>query len=131
MKKSVQFGASGRLRCSRFGVLCCLCTFFACLFGTKPASADTPPAAIQTAKLVAPAAVLGLSNPYLIAASMEAPPVRGFTLSQEIRDLVRRVDKLARYGVDLNQRKMAHTEKLQLRVRQVGFGGLLQLRYRH
>jgi len=83
--------------------------------------------------LAAPALVLGLSNPYLVAAAVTTttPEVPGFTVSDDLRDLLRRVDKLARYGVDLNQRKIAHTEKLQLRVRQVGFGGLLQLRYRY
>jgi len=77
--------------------------------------------------------VLGLSNPYLVAAAVATttPEVPGFTVSDDLQDLLRRVDKLARYGVDLNQRKIAHTEKLQLRVRQVGFGGLLQLRYRY
>jgi len=76
--------------------------------------------------------VLGVTNPYLIAAAIKAPEVRGFTLSQDIRDLAAQVEKLARYGVDLNQRKMPRSEKLQLRVdtRIRGVGGILQLRYR-
>ncbi|MGB8332418.1 MAG: hypothetical protein WCE62_20000 [Polyangiales bacterium] len=78
-----------------------------------------------------PATVLGLSNPYVIAAAVDTPRVLGFTVSQNIRDLVKRFDKLARYGVDLNQRKVAHTQKLQLRVRQRNAGGVLELRYRH
>jgi hypothetical protein len=102
------------------------------LFGAKSASADAPPTAIKTTPLAVPATVLGVTNPYLIAAAMQAPEARGFTLSQDIRDLAGRVEKLARYGVDLNQHKMPRTEKLQLRVdtRIRGVGGILQLRYR-
>ena len=83
--------------------------------------------------LAAPASVLGMTNPYLVAAAMKTPEVLGFTLSQDIRDLAAQVERLARYGVDLNQRKMSHTEKLQLRVdtRVRGVGGVVQLRYRH
>ena len=103
----------------------------ACLLGTKSASADTPPTAIKTMTLAAPATVLGITNPYLIAAAMKTPEVKGFTLSQDIRDLAKQVEKLARYGVDLNQRKRLHTEKLQLRVdtRTRGVGGVLKICY--
>jgi len=83
---------------------------------------------------MAPATVLGLTNPYVIAAAMEsqtAPRVLGFTVSQDLRDAFKRFEKLARYGIDLNQRKIAHPEKVQLRVRQRGPGGVLELRYRH
>ena len=132
MKKSVQVGLSARRRCPGFGVLCFLCAFMASLFGAHSVSADTPPTAIRTAPLAMPATVLGLTNPYLIAAAVKTPEVRGFTLSRDIRDLAARVEKLARYGVDLNQRKAMRTEKLQLRVntRTRGLGGILQICYR-
>ena len=100
------------------------------MFGAKSALADTPPTAIKTAQLAAPATVLGVTNPYLVAAAMKAPVVQRFTLSQDILDLSAHVDKLARYGVDLNQRKRLHTEKLQLRVKQRDVGGVLQICYR-
>ena len=131
-RKSVQLGESVRRRCPCFGVLCFLCAFVSSLFGAKSASADTPPTAIKTTQLAVPATVLGVTNPYLIAAAMKVPEVRSFTLSQDIRDLAARVEKLARYGVDLNQRKVPRGEKLQLRVdtRTRGVGGILQLRYR-
>ena len=104
----------------------------ASLFGTKSVSADTPPAAIKTAPLAVPATVLGIANPTLIAAATKTPEVRGFTLSRDIRDLAARVEKLARYGVDLNQRRAIRTDKLQLRVntRTRGLGGILQICYR-
>jgi hypothetical protein len=113
-------------------MLCFLCAFISSLFGAKSASADTPLPAIRTAPLAVPATVLGVTNPYLIAAAMETPEVRGFTLSRDIRDLAAQVERLARYGVDLNQRKMPQAAKLQLRVdtRIRGVGGILQLRYR-
>jgi hypothetical protein len=38
--------------------------------------------------------VLGVTNPYLIAAAMKTPEVQGFTLSQDIRDLAKQVEKL-------------------------------------
>jgi predicted LPLAT superfamily acyltransferase len=106
-------------------------TLIACLLGTKGAWADTPPTAIETMPLAAPATVLGVTNPYLIAAAMKTPEVQRFTLSQDIRDLAKQVEKLARYGVDLNQRKSLHTEKLQLRVdtRTRGVGGVLKICY--
>jgi hypothetical protein len=130
--KSVQLGDGVGRRCPYFGVLCFLCAFVSSLFGAKSASADTPPTAIKTTPLAVPATVLGVTNPYLVAAAMKTPEVRGFTLSQDIRDLAAQVERLARYGVDLNQRKMPHAEKLQLRVdtRTHGVGGILQLRYR-
>ncbi len=101
------------------------------MFGAKSASAESPLPAIRTTQLALPISVLGLSNPYLIEAAVHTPRVIRFLLSRDIRDLAARVDKLARHGVDLNQRKLQHTEKLQLRVRQVGPGGLLLLSYRH
>ena len=119
----------GRRR-PRFGVLCFLCAFIASGFGAESALADAPPAAIKTTQLPAPATVLGLTNPYLVAAAMKTPEVRRFTVSQDIRDLAAHVEKLARYGVDLNQRKKLHTEKVQLRVKPRGVGGVLQICYR-
>ena len=130
-RKSVQLGEGVGRRCPCFGVLCFLCAFVSSLFGAKSASADTPPTAIKTTSLAVPATVLGVTNPYLIAAAIKTPEVQGFTLSQDIRDLAAQVEKLARYGVDLNQRKTPRAEKLQLRVdtRTHGVGGILQLRY--
>ena len=113
-----------------FGVLCFLCAFIASTFGAESALADTPPTAIKTTHLAAPATVLGVTNPYLVAAAMKTPEVRGFTWSQDILDLAAQVEKLARYGVDVNQRKMLHTERLQLRVKPRGVGGVLQICYR-
>jgi len=100
------------------------------LFGAKSASADAPLTAIKAMPIAAPAAVLGMTNPYLIAAAATKPEVRRFTLSRDILDLAARVERLALYGVDLNQRKLPHSEKLQLRVEQRGAGGVLQICYR-
>jgi len=97
---------------------------------SRTASADTPPAAIQSAPLAAPAAVLGLHNPYLIAAAAGTPQLRGFSFSQDLMDFARRVERLATFGVDLNQRKLPHAEKLNLRVQSRYGGGVLQLCYR-
>ena len=130
MKKVVQLGLNAPRRCPRFGVLCFLCAFVASLFGAQSASADTPPAAIKTTPLAAPAAVLGLTNPHVIAAAVKTPQVIGFTFSRDLRSLYLRVEKLAIYGVDLNQRKMSHTEKLNLRVNPRLGGGVLQICYR-
>jgi hypothetical protein len=100
------------------------------LFSSRSAAADAPLKAIQSAPLAAPAAVLGLSNPYLIAAAAGAPQLRGFTFSRDLIDLAARVESLATNGVDLNQRKLPRVEKLNLRVRGTYGGGLLQLCYR-
>ncbi len=71
-----------------------------------------------------------MANPYLVAAAAKnKPQVLGFTLSQDIRDFAQQVTRLARYGVDLNQRKLPHAEKLQLRVKSRGVGGVLQICY--
>jgi hypothetical protein len=102
----------------------------ASLFGAKSAAADTPPTAIKTMPLAAPVAVLGVANPYLVAAAVKKAPVIGFTFSQDLRDLADRVEKLARDGVDLNQRKLPQAEKLNLRVQSRFGGGVLQLCYR-
>lgn len=133
MRKSVQWGPSGRRTCPGFGVLCFLCAFIASVLGAKSASADTPLPAIKTMPLAVPAAVLGVTSPYLVAAAVKKPGLQSFTLSRDIRDLADQVEKLARYGVDLNQRKARQTEKLQLRVetRTRGVGGVLQICYRH
>ncbi|NNE17532.1 MAG: hypothetical protein HKN10_03540 [Myxococcales bacterium] len=80
--------------------------------------------------IAAPAAVLGLTNPYVIAAAASKPDVIRFTLSRDILDLAAHVERLALYGVDLNQRKLPHTERLQLRVEPRGVGGVLQICYR-
>lgn len=123
-------GLGGPRRCPFFGVLCFLCALMSSLFGAKSASADAPLTAIKTMPIAAPAAVLGITNPYLIAAAATKPEVRRFTLSRDILDLAARVERLALYGVDLNQRKLPHSEKLQLRVEQRGAGGVLQICYR-
>lgn len=130
MRKSVQLGLGGPGRCPCFGVLCFLCAFVSSLFGAKSASADAPLPAIKTMPIAAPAAVLGMTNPYVIAAAATKPEVKGFTLSRDILDLAAHVERLARYGVDLNQRKLPHTEKLQLRLKPRGVGGVLQICYR-
>ena len=101
MKKSVQLGANAHRTCPGFAVLCFLCAFITCLFGAKSASADTPPAAIRTTPLAVPATVLGMTNPYLVAAAIKTPEVRGFTLSQDIRDLAAQVEKLQNRVDDL------------------------------
>jgi len=130
LRKSVQLGLGGPRRCPCFGVLCFLCAFVSSLFGAKSALADAPLPAIKTMPIAAPAAVLGLTNPYVIAAAATKPEVRRFTFSRDILDLAAHVERLARYGVDLNQRKLPHTEKLQLRLKQRGVGGVLQICYR-
>jgi hypothetical protein len=130
VRKSVQLGPCARRTCPYFGVLCFLCAFIASLFGAKSASADTPPTAIKTTPLAAPAAVLGVTNSYVVAAAVKKPRVLGFTFSQDLRDLAIRVEKLARDGVDLNQRRLSHTDKLNLRVQSSIGGGVLQLCYR-
>jgi len=117
-------------RCPWFGVFCFLCAFIASMFGAESALADTPPTAIKTTQLAAPATVLGVTNPYVVAAAIKAPKVRRFTLSQDILNLAAHVEKLARYGVELNQRKRLHAEKLQLRVKPRDVGGVLQICYR-
>ena len=135
MRKSVQSGLGARRTCPCFGVLCFLCAFIASLFGAKSASADAPvAAAIKTTPFAAPAAVLGLSNPYVVAAAFEGPAIEkpkliGFTFSRDLIDLAQRVEWLAVHGVELNQRKLPHAEKLNLRVQSLIGGGVLQLRY--
>ncbi|MBT8467359.1 MAG: hypothetical protein KJN97_01310 [Deltaproteobacteria bacterium] len=123
-------GLSGPRRCPCLGVLCFLCALVSSLFGAKSASADAPLPAIKTMPIAAPAAVLGLTNPYVIAAAASKPDVIRFTLSRDILDLAAHVERLALYGVDLNQRKLPHTERLQLRVEPRGVGGVLQICYR-
>ena len=112
-----------------FGMCCFLCAFVASLFGTKTASADAPIAALKTTPLAAPAAVLGMSNPYLVAAAAK-PRVMRFTFSRDLVKLVHRVERLAVHGVELNQRKFSQPEKLNLRVQSRFGGGVLQLCYR-
>ena len=58
------------------------------------------------------------------------PSVERFTLSEDIRHFALRVEKLARDGLDLNQRKEARPERLNLRVSPRFGGGVVQLRYR-
>jgi hypothetical protein len=131
MRKSVQLSSSARGRCPLFGVLCFLCALISAVFGAKSASADTPLPSINTTLFAAPSAVLGMTNPYLVAAALKKPQVRGFTFSKDLRKLYHRVETLAIHGVDLNQRKFQHTERLNLRVQGRLGGGVLQLRYRH
>jgi len=135
VKKSVQVRRAAHPRCPCFGVFCFLCALITSLFGAKSASAETPLAAIKATPVAAPAVVLGLNHPYLVAASLgktslERPEVRGFTLSKNIVNLVHRVEILARHGVELNQRKLEHSDKLNLRVQSRYGGGVLQLCYR-
>ncbi|MBW1831327.1 MAG: hypothetical protein JRJ10_06460 [Deltaproteobacteria bacterium] len=139
-RQSVQLSASARGRCPSFGLLCFLCAFVAAVFGAQDASADAPLPAIKTTQLAVPAAVLGVTNPYLVAAALKKPDIvaaglvrpkaRGFTFSKHLQKLYRRVEILAIYGVTLNQRKVAQEEKLNLRVQSRLGGGVLQLRYR-
>ena len=129
MKKSVQRGVSARRRCPCFGVLCFLCALISSIFGAKSASADAPLRAIKTTPIAASAAVLGLTNPYLVAAAATRPEAPGFTLSRDIRVLAAQVEKLAQFGVDLNARKLTRSEKLQLRMKPSGVGGVLQICY--
>ena len=134
MRKSVQVGLEAQKRCPCFGALCFLFAFISGLFGAKSASADASvAAAIKTTPVAAPAVVLGMSNPYLIAASlkMEKPKVLRFTFSRDLVDFVHRVERLARDGVQLNQRQtVQQNEKLNLLVQSRFGGGVLQLRYR-
>ncbi len=140
VRQGVQLGAGARRRCPYFSVVCFLCAFVAAVLGAKDASADGPLPAFKTTQLAAPTAVLGVTNPYLIAAVLKKPDVvaagiarpmvRGFTFSKHLQKLYRRVEILAIYGVTLNQRKVAHQEKLNLRVQGRFGGGVLQLRYR-
>ena len=130
MRKSVQLGRGGPRRCPCIGVFCFLCAFVSFFFGAAKASADAPLPAIKAMPIAAPAAVLGITNPYVVAAAATKPEVLGFTLSRDIRDLAAHVERLAQYGVDLNQRKLPHTEKLQLRLKPRGVGGVLQICYR-
>jgi len=111
-------------------MLCFLAAFVAGLFTSSGASADPPASAIKGTPLVVPAAVLGVSNPYVVRAALPAPNPQRFLLSKDIRDLARRVDKLARDGLDLNQRNSG-PEKLQLRLHSKFGGGVLKLCYRH
>jgi hypothetical protein len=117
-------------------MFCFLCAFFASLFGAKSASADAPIAALKATPIAAPATTLGLTNPYVVAAALERPAIEaprgilGFTLSRGILDFVHRVEKLAVHGVELNQRNLQQTEKLNLRVQSRLGGGVLQLCYR-
>ena len=135
-KKSVQEGLSAHRTCPCWGVFCFLCAFLASIFGAKSASADTPVAALKTTSLAVPAATLGLSNPYVVAAALKRPAIKeprgllGFTLSRDIVDFVNRVEKLAVHGVELNQRKLYQADKLNLRVQSRLGGGVLQLCYR-
>jgi hypothetical protein len=131
MRKSVQLSASVERRCPGLGVLCFLCAFISSVFGAESASADVPLPAINTTSLAAPATVLGVNNIYLLAAALEKPEVRRFAfLSKDLQRLYQRVERLAIYGVTLNQRKVPHDEKLNLRVQSRYGGGVLQLRYR-
>ena len=129
MRQGVELEGAAR-RCPCFGVFCFLCAFVASLFGANLACADTPLPALKTTSFAAPAAVLGVTNPRLIEAAAGKPAVRGFTFSRDLRDLALRVEKLARFGVDLNQHKIVHPEKLNLRVESRLGGGVLQLCYR-
>lgn len=126
MKMRLKLGLRG---CRFIGVLCFVVVFVAGI-ATNKASADTPPTAIKGTPLVVPATVLGVSNPYLVRAALPMPMAQRFLLSKDIRDLAKRVDNLARYGLDLNQRT-PQARKLQLRFQSHDLGGLLKLSYRY
>ena len=127
MKRS-RLGSKGTCPC--VGVLCFLAALFSALFATQEAAADNPPAAaIKGTPLVVPATVLGVSNPYLVRAAAPRPKTPIF-LSEDIRDLARRVDRLARYGLDLNRRNTG-PERLRLTLQSRFGGGVLKLSYRH
>jgi hypothetical protein len=111
-------------------VFCFLCALIASLLGAKEASAETPLAVLKTAPFSAPAAVLGVTNPRVIAAATQTPEVLRFRFSRDLVDFAHRVERLARDGVELNQRKLVHDEKLNLRVQSRFGGGVLQLCYR-
>lgn len=130
VKKSAELGPEARKTCPCFGVLCFLFAFAAGLFGAKPASADAPVAALKTSPVAVPASVLGVTNPYLLASAMKRPKIQRFTFSQNLIDLAHTVERLARDGVQLNQRKLTNPEKLNLRVQSRFGGGVLQLCYR-
>jgi hypothetical protein len=134
VRKNVQWGCEARKTCPLFGVFCFVGALLASLFGAKNVSADAPLAALKSTPIAAPAAVLGLSNPYLVAASVNRPSVErpeatGFTFSKNLRRMVDRVEVLARDGIALNTRRVT-AEKLNLRVQSSLGGGVLQLRYR-
>jgi len=131
VRKSVQLGSDARPTCPCLGVLCFLCAVIASLVGAKSASADPPPKLIQVTSFAAPATVLGVTNPYLVAAAMQSSEVLRFGFSRNIRDAAHRLEKLARFGVDLNQRgAQLRDEKLQLRIQSQLSGGVLQICYR-
>jgi len=129
VKVRTRLELGSRAACPCIGVLCFVVAFIASVVATE-ASADSPLTAIKGTPLVVPAAVLGVSNPYLIRAALPTPKAQRFLLSQDIRDLAKRVDDLARYGLDLNQRT-PQPQKLQLRVQSRELGALLQICYRH
>jgi len=126
-RKRLQLGSKP---CPCIGILCFLVAFVVSVVTASEASADSPPTAIKGTPLVVPAAVLGVTNPYLVRAALPTPKAQRFLLSKDIRSLAKRVDNLARYGLDLNQRT-PQTQKLQLRFQSHDFGGLLQICYRH
>ena len=131
VRKGVQLGSDARPTCPCLGVLCFLCALIASLVGVKSASADPPPTLIQVTSFAAPATVLGVTNPYLVAATMKTSEVLRFGFSRNIRDAADRLEKLARFGVDLNQRgAQLRDDKLQLRVQSQLAGGVLQICYR-
>ena len=111
------------------GAVCLVVAFVASMVASE-VSADTPVTAIKGTPLVVPAAVLGVSNPYVVRAALPTPTARRFVLSKDVRSLAKRVDAVARHGLDLNQRT-PQPQKLQLRFESRDFGGLLQLCYRH
>lgn len=128
--RSVELAPDRSRRCPCVGVLCFLCALLGSLLSIRSAAADTPPTAIRSTPLAAPATVLGLSSPYLIAAAAGTPALEGFTFSRDLVDFAARVERLATIGLDLNQRKLPRVEKLNLRVRGTYGGGVLQLCYR-
>lgn len=135
VKERIEIEQGPRRTCPCFGIFCFLCAFIVTLFGSRTASADGPIAAIRTTSLAAPAATLGLTSPYVIAAAFSHPEVKrprgllGLTLSRDLVDFVNRVERLAVYGVELNQR-IIKADKLNLRVQSRLGGGVLQLCYR-
>lgn len=128
VKRGSELGLKGTCPC--IGVLCFLVALFTGLFTSQSASADAPAPAIKGTPLVVPAAVMGVTNPYLIRSALPTPNGHTTFLSEQLRMLARRADSLAREGLHLNQRS-TRKQKLHLRFDSRLSGGVVSLRYRH
>lgn len=128
VKRGSELGLKATCPC--VGVLCFLVALFTGLFTSSDASADSPAPAIKGTPLVVPAAVMGVTNPHLIRASLPTPSGQTAFLSEQVRTLARRADTLAREGLHLNPRSTSK-EKLHLRFDSRLSGGVVSLCYRH